>query len=130
MSGVSEGQRDDVCTRLAGYYLTKMPPDIVREVLYTFADRCTPPLPHADVDKCVDSVLRKERTKKGEPNTGDKDIYHYCPPTEPVQSNHDKTVTENVTKPLSEKLRIGSLRLRVGFLTKRLLGELKSSPRY
>ena len=30
MQGVSEGQRDDVCTRLAGYYLTKMPPDIVR----------------------------------------------------------------------------------------------------
>jgi hypothetical protein len=104
MRGVTEGQRDDVCTRLAGYYLTKMPPDIVREVLYPFADRCIPPLPHVDVDKCVASVSKRESTKGGGPNNGDKDIYHYCPPTQLVQSNHDKTVTENVTKHLSEKI--------------------------
>ena len=97
MPGVTEGQRDAVCTRLAGYFLTKMPPDIVREVLYPFADRCTPPLAHADVDKCVDSVSRKERTKGEDPNTGDKDIYHYCPPTEPAISERYKSVTESVT---------------------------------
>ena len=97
MQGVNEGQRDDVCTRLAGYYLTKIPPDIVREVLYPFADRCTPPLPHTDVDKYVDSVSRKERTKGEDPNTGDKDIYHYCPPTEPAISERYKSVTESVT---------------------------------
>jgi hypothetical protein len=74
-----------------------MPPDIVREVLYPFADRCTPPLAHADVDKCVDSVSRKERAKGEGPNTGDKDIYHYCPPTEPAISERYKSVTESVT---------------------------------
>ena len=40
MQGVNEGQRNDICTRLAGYYLPKMAPDIVREILYPFADRC------------------------------------------------------------------------------------------
>jgi hypothetical protein len=49
------------------------------------------------VDKCVDSVSRKERTKGEDPNTGDKDIYHYCPPTEPAISERYKSVTESVT---------------------------------
>jgi hypothetical protein len=60
MQGVPEGQRDDTCTRLAGYYLTKMPPDIVRGLLYPFADRCTPPMHHEEVDKVVDSITKKD----------------------------------------------------------------------
>lgn len=61
MQGVGEGQRDSTCARLAGYYLSlQMPADVVRETLYTFADRCTPPFGRADVDKTVKSVLRLE----------------------------------------------------------------------
>lgn len=61
MAGVGEGQRDNTCARLAGYYLGKdMPADVVRATLYAFADNCTPPLPHADVDKTVKSVATRE----------------------------------------------------------------------
>ena len=64
MKGVGEGQRDATCTRLAGYYLKKsMPADVVREMLYTFADRCTPPFGRAEVDKTVASVKRLENQR-------------------------------------------------------------------
>ena len=38
MQGVPEGQRDDTCTRLAGYYISKgIHSDIVKVTLYPFA---------------------------------------------------------------------------------------------
>lgn len=61
MAGVGEGQRDATCAKLAGYFLKKqLPEDVVRSMLYTFGDRCTPPFGHADVDKTVTSVRRRE----------------------------------------------------------------------
>jgi hypothetical protein len=61
LQGVGDGQRDDVCTKLAGYFLGHThPPDIVKPILYAFADKCTPPFPHSQVDKTVDSVTRKD----------------------------------------------------------------------
>lgn len=62
MQGVPEGQRDAVCTRLAGYFLKGSQPDIVKTLLYPFADRCTPPFPHNEVDKCVDSITKRDTT--------------------------------------------------------------------
>jgi putative DNA primase/helicase len=61
MAGVGEGQRDATCAKLAGYFLKKkLPEDLVRSMLYGFADRCTPPFGRADVDKTVASVRRLE----------------------------------------------------------------------
>lgn len=61
LGGVGEGQRDDVCAKLAGYLLGKgHPADIAKSILYAFAEKCRPPFPRADVDKTVDSVTRKD----------------------------------------------------------------------
>lgn len=61
LRGVRKGLRDVTCTKLAGYYLgKKMPLDVVRSTLYAWAELCQPPFPHSQVDKCVESVERKE----------------------------------------------------------------------
>jgi hypothetical protein len=62
--GVPEGQRDATCTKLAGYFLGHgHHPEIVQTMLYSFADKCTPPLPHSQVDKVVESINKKDSTK-------------------------------------------------------------------
>ena len=67
LRGVGEGRRDATCARLAGYFLSKnLPEDVVRETLYSFADRCDPKLPRSDVDKTVKSVARKAAQSVGE----------------------------------------------------------------
>ena len=61
LQGVGEGQRDDTCARLAGYFLKKnIPADIVRTQLYAFGAACRPPFPRDQVDKTVASVQTKE----------------------------------------------------------------------
>ncbi|MDD5302971.1 MAG: bifunctional DNA primase/polymerase [Elusimicrobia bacterium] len=61
LRGVRQGLRDVTCTKLAGYFLGKqIPVDIVREQLYAWAGRCTPPFGRDQVDKCVQSVGRKD----------------------------------------------------------------------
>lgn len=62
LAGVPEGQRDHACTRLAGYFLGKIPDDGVVEsiLLATFAANCTPPADADMVRKCVRSISKKE----------------------------------------------------------------------
>lgn len=108
MQGVTEGQRDAVCTRLAGYYLGhKLHPDIVKSTLYPFADRCSPPLPYTDVDKCVDSITkRNDATLSIGDNTYTYEVHSPC--NADVDTNRYKNVTEIVTqekeKPLSDRI--------------------------
>lgn len=60
-AGVGEGRRDDTCTRLVGYLLAKgMPPEAVYELLLGWAARCNPPLPAEVVQKCVESIAKRE----------------------------------------------------------------------
>jgi hypothetical protein len=108
MQGVPEGQRDAVCTRLAGYYLGhNLHPDIVKSTLYTFADRCSPPLHHADVDKCVDSITKRDATLPIGDNTCIYEVYSPCHAD--VDTKRDKAVTDSVTsgndKPLPERIK-------------------------
>lgn len=59
--GAPEGQRNDTCTRLAGYFLGKgIPTDIVEAMLHDFAGRCLPALPSQEVERAVLSVSRRE----------------------------------------------------------------------
>ncbi|MCX5794935.1 MAG: bifunctional DNA primase/polymerase [Elusimicrobia bacterium] len=61
LAGVSEGSRDDTCTRLAGYFLGRgMPADVVRATLVLWAGRCRPPFPDDQVDKCLRSVQARD----------------------------------------------------------------------
>lgn len=61
LKGVGEGRRDQTCARLAGYFFSKpIPLDVIRQLLYGWADRCTPPFPKAEVDKTVASISTRE----------------------------------------------------------------------
>ncbi len=65
LRGVGSGQRDQMCTRLAGYFLTKgLDPETTIALLNeSFARACDPPFPVRDVEKCVLSIARRESTK-------------------------------------------------------------------
>lgn len=85
MGGVGEGQRDSMCARLAGYFLKKnMPEDVVKATLYVFADRCTPPFEHSEVDKTVVSVRRREDKRASIESEGGS-AEAGAVPTEPFQ---------------------------------------------
>lgn len=62
LRGVGEGQRDQVCTRLAGFFLKKgIDADTVTALLCaSYAPACTPPFSPLDVEKCVTSIARRE----------------------------------------------------------------------
>lgn len=81
LQGVGEGQRDDTCARLAGYFLKKgVPADIVKTQLYAFGAGCRPPFSRADVDKTVDSVARKEhqtQTRAAADQSGEFQVLGY-----------------------------------------------------
>jgi hypothetical protein len=59
LKGVGEGERDDACSRLAGYYLKKkVPQDVVIQTLLNWNQLNDPPLSEADIYKTVESVAR------------------------------------------------------------------------
>ena len=64
LRGVGEGQRDQMCTRLAGFFLTKgLDAETTTAILCeTFARACDPPFPLRDVEKCVTSIARRQGT--------------------------------------------------------------------
>jgi len=60
--GVGEGQRDQMCARLAGYFLNKgIDPDTAIAILSTsFAPSCQPPFAIREVEKTVRSIAQRE----------------------------------------------------------------------
>lgn len=62
LRGVGEGQRDAMCTRLAGFFLTKgLDTETTTALLCeSFAKACTPPFAARDVEKCVTSIARRQ----------------------------------------------------------------------
>lgn len=64
LRGVGSGQRDQMCTRLAGYFLTKgIDAETTTALLNeSFARACDPPFPVRDVEKCVQSIARRQGT--------------------------------------------------------------------
>lgn len=67
LHGVGEGQRDQMCTKLAGFFLHKQI-DVETTIAIlsnTFAKACTPPFHPADVEKCVRSIARRESIEGG-----------------------------------------------------------------
>lgn len=61
LRGVGEGQRDQMCTRLAGFFLKKqIDVETVTTLLSTsFAPACQPPFDPRDVEKCVRSIAQR-----------------------------------------------------------------------
>ena len=58
LQGVSEGSRDQTCTRLAGYFRNLLPADVTLSILVMWAERCQPTLELEVAQKCVKSVYR------------------------------------------------------------------------
>lgn len=57
--GAERGQRNDVATRLSGYFVSRgMPADIIIEALKPFALACKPPFARAELQQVVSSVMR------------------------------------------------------------------------
>ena len=65
-NGVAEGARDTSVTRLAGYLLRRhVDPFLALELLQSWnAQRCTPPLPAADIDRIVESIAGRELRRR------------------------------------------------------------------
>ena len=62
-NGVGSGRRNDVATRLAGYFHSKgIAQDIILAMLQEFADKCTPPILHKELFEIVQSVKRYSQT--------------------------------------------------------------------
>ena len=59
LKGVPEGRRNDTCLWLAAYLINLRGLSVskAREILYAYADRCTPPFNHREVDACIKSVV-------------------------------------------------------------------------
>jgi hypothetical protein len=64
MRGVPEGQRDETCAKLAGYWLRLVDPEDCLRILRPFAEGCTPPFAERDVRKTIQSVHRLEATRQ------------------------------------------------------------------
>ena len=61
LAGAGEGERDVVCTRLAGYLWGKgLPQDVVEALMQEWGARCTPPFPPEQVTKCVVSITARD----------------------------------------------------------------------
>lgn len=57
--GVGQGHRNDIATRLAGYFVARgMPADIIVEALRPFALACSPPFRRVELEQVVTSVMR------------------------------------------------------------------------
>ncbi len=67
LKGVPEGERDNVCTRLAGYFKKHLPQDVVLSVLIPWGERCAPPFPPQEIRKVVISVYRYGEPVEEEP---------------------------------------------------------------
>lgn len=61
-NGVGEGARDCTAAKLAGHLLRhRIDPFVTLELLQAWnAQRCTPPLPTADIERIVGSIARRE----------------------------------------------------------------------
>ena len=67
LKGVSEGQRNDTCFRLAMHYKGKgLSGEETLSLLQKFAQNCNPPLPESEVRACVKSAYSYDSAARGE----------------------------------------------------------------
>lgn len=64
VQGVSEGGRNDAAARLAGLYLTKLPPEEAYQALVVWNQQNTPPLSDQELKTTFSSILKREKSKK------------------------------------------------------------------
>ena len=73
LEGVSEGERNNAITRLAGRYIGKgLSREEILPILMDTNSRFNPPLPVKEVEACLDSIINTE--KRNHPNKGNDGI--------------------------------------------------------
>jgi hypothetical protein len=60
--GVAEGQRNDTCFKLAGYFAKRIPQDIARQIIFQWNSRNRPPLQENEVLETVKSAYKNTPT--------------------------------------------------------------------
>jgi hypothetical protein len=93
LHGVSEGERDTTCIRLAGHYKGKgISQGEVQQILYSYAQKCNPPFPSAEVDKCIRSAYSYPDEVKASP----------APPPEPPTTGIQIQLLDKILEETSE----------------------------
>lgn len=107
--GVSEGQRNDTCARLAGHYLAMgVGAQAVIFMLLQWNRLNSPPLPDAEVYATVHSIARKEALKRATQAPGRSD--RSTPVEGPDEQERDLTLqalSERFGVPLLDIVRVG-----------------------
>jgi hypothetical protein len=100
--GVGEGERNDICYRLAAHFKNSQPMDITETLMLDWNKRNSPPLEDAEVLRTIKSAYGRLPLEKITDDS--KSTYLYSPVTADAISERDKSVTESVTKKLSERV--------------------------
>jgi len=101
LQGVGEGDRNDICYRLAAYFKNKHPQDITETLLLAWNQKNKPPLPEAEVLSTIKSAY--SRILPDPTNVGNS-IKHDSLPGKVLVSDCDKSVTDSVTKNLADRI--------------------------
>ncbi len=94
MRGVPEGQRDETCSRLAGYWLRLVGEQDCLRILRQWSEKCQPPFPEKDLSKTVRSVARIEGARKHAEETKGLPsipVYEAEPWLTEVEADHGRT---------------------------------------
>lgn len=89
--GVTEGQRNDVCFKLAGYFARHIPQDIALQIILQWNSKNRPPLQEGEVLETVKSAYKNTLTVDNNTNV----VYSRLSRTS--VPNRDKSVTDFVT---------------------------------
>jgi hypothetical protein len=85
--GVTEGQRNDTCFRLAGYFAKRIPQDIARQIIFQWNSRNKPPLQENEVLETIKSAY------KNTPTVDNNTLFLYAPQNTNLASKDDNLPT-------------------------------------
>lgn len=108
-NGVSEGERNFMATRLAGYFHSRnLPNDIITQVLTGFGSKCTPPLSEREISTVIDSVSRYTINDSRAFADGEipKPLVKVSPSQDIVVMWADNGITVHLDQPSKERERI------------------------
>ena len=109
LMGVKEGKRNDICARLAGYYLRAFEGDTeqVEILLQSWNERNIPPMDWKEIRTVIESVAKREGRDAMGAGVGEKiekiQILEYPPPDDTRKykvflTDHDASVEMNVSE--------------------------------
>jgi len=131
LMGVSKGKRNDICTKLAGYYLRVFEGDIVQTetILQTWNDRNEPPMDWKEITRTIKSVADREGREALSKSVGEKiekiQILKYPPPDNTRKyrvflANHNINNNESVEMSTNELVTFSLFKIKFCELANRI----------